>query len=493
MTKSMTQADSIKIGKTNPGSTILIVDDRPNDRRNLSESLSAKGWHPEEAEDPHTALATLDQKEVEGVIVSLDMAEGKGLSLLKTIKDRNSDMPVVVTTASPQLETAVDAMKNGAVDYLISPLSRSAAQEVASRIVNKGNGIGHPRLHEDRDDREVGKIRIIGSDDKFCRLLKRAEAVASSKATVLIYGESGTGKEVFARYIHEVSDRREGPFVALNCAALPEGLLESELFGYEKGAFTGAAANKKGKFELAHGGTLLLDEIGEIPLHLQAKLLRVLQEEEVDRLGGSSPLSIDVHVIVTTNRNLEAAIRDGSFREDLYYRLNVIPITIPPLRERQDDIFFLADYFIKKFSVRYNKRVKKLSRGARECFRKYHWPGNVREMENLIERAVLLSEGDYLEPHDFWDEIPFQYLENSEQSVSGDGEEADSVPQVDLVSFTSGDSEELPTLKDVERQMILQALYRTDNNRTSAARILGVSVRTLRNKLNEYRNSGLIS
>ncbi|MFO7760981.1 MAG: sigma-54-dependent transcriptional regulator [Thermodesulfobacteriota bacterium] len=488
----MSQPGNIKVGKTSCSTVIVIVDDNQSVRSNFNEVLIGNGWQSEEVEDADAALELLARKEVGGVIVSIDMADGNGLRLLKRIKDRNSSVPVAVTTDSPSLETAVNAMKNGAFDYLVKPISRATVEGIVDRIISGSRDLRSLPKEDGKNKREFGKISIIGSDDRFCRILKRVESVASSKATVLIYGESGTGKEVFARYIHEVSNRQKGPFVALNCAALPEGLLESELFGHEKGAFTGAIVTKKGKFELADGGTLLLDEIGDIPLHLQAKLLRVLQEEEVDRLGSSLPLSIDVHVIVTTNRDLQAAIKEGSFREDLYYRLNVIPVIIPPLRERQDDIFLLSDYFIKKFSARYNKRVKKLSAGARECFRKYHWPGNVREMENLVERAVLLSTGDYLEVRDFWDEADPEHLENIERQVSK-GESLSSPAVFSNFSFSGEDSDELPTLKDVERQMILRALDKTNNNRTSAARILGVSVRTLRNKLNEYRNKGTIS
>jgi transcriptional regulator with GAF, ATPase, and Fis domain len=276
--------------------------------------------------------------------------------------------------------------------------------------------------------------------------------------------------------------------VALNCAALPEGLLESELFGHEKGAFTGAIQQKKGKFELADGGTLLLDEIGEIPLHLQAKLLRVLQEEEVDRLGGRSPVKVDVHVLATTNRSLKKAVADDTFREDLYYRLNVIPLTLPPLRARRGDLQLLTEYFIDKYSTLYETPKKKLSPASFRRFEEHSWPGNVRELENLIERAVLLSTTPSLEPCDFWDDA------EGEAAVAKPAGEMDS----EAVAGGEQTGQNLPpqfaniTLREVERQMILHALQKSDNNRTHAARLLGVSVRTLRNKLQEYRNKGYI-
>jgi two-component system response regulator FlrC len=319
--------------------------------------------------------------------------------------------------------------------------------------------------------------------------MARARSVASSKATVLILGESGTGKEVFARFIHNESDRRNGPFLALNCSALPEGLLESELFGHEKGAFTGAIVTKKGKFELADGGTLLLDEIGEIPLHLQAKLLRVLQEEEVDRLGGRAPCKIDVHVLATTNRDLEQAVKEGAFRQDLYYRLNVIPLKLPPLRERREDVGLLVDFFIRKYAAQYGKPEKKPSAAVWARLSDYDWPGNVREMENLIERAMLLSQGPELELWDFWDDVePPARIDSPAVEVSPPSGHFAVAAANTSAAMEIGTQ----TLREVERQMILQALQANDNNRTHAAEILGISVRTLRNKLHEYRSQGMI-
>jgi two-component system response regulator FlrC len=276
--------------------------------------------------------------------------------------------------------------------------------------------------------------------------------------------------------------------VALNCAALPDGLLESELFGHEKGAFTGAVSGKKGKFELADGGTLLLDEIGEIPLHLQAKLLRVLQEGEVDRLGGKAPVKFDVHVLASTNRNLAEAVEQGTFRQDLFYRLNVIPLRLPALKDRRADILLLADYFISRYSAQYKKAVKPLSRAAQQRFLAYAWPGNVREMENMIERAVLLSGGQEIEPWDLWDEE--DACATALEAIPADACEDEAQPHSATGVFADAQGQMVP-LREVERQMIRQALQQTDNNRTHAAKMLGISVRTLRNKLNEYRSQGL--
>jgi two-component system response regulator FlrC len=301
-------------------------------------------------------------------------------------------------------------------------------------------------------------------------LLDMVRNVASSRATVFIQGESGTGKELLSRFIHAESDRKDRPFVAVNCAALPEGLLESELFGHEKGAFTGAVTRKIGKFELAQAGTILLDEISEMQVQLQAKLLRVLQENEIDRVGGKVPIAIDVRVIATTNRDIEAMVKKGEFREDLYYRLNVIPLKIPPLRERKEDIPALCDYFVKKYSHLYGRPVQGVSPEAFEYLITLPWKGNVRELENTVERAVLLCAGK---------EVTRQGLLLDDIAVKPPGEKPASLTGT-------------APLKDVERELILKALDETDGNRTYAAKILGISVRTMRNKLQEYRLQGWV-
>ena len=440
------------------GQKILVVDDEQNMRIALYEALSRNGYDVSVAENGRMALDMVEKTAPDMLITDIKMPTMDGIELLRRIKAVKPLLPVVIITGFATIDTAVEAMKQGAVDYIIKPFSVEVIEETVARVF--AAGIPRPAV-QDGLAKSVAAADssssrpVIGKDEQLLKLLAKAKAVASSKATVLILGESGTGKEVFARYLHEQSDRRDAPFVALNCAALPEGLLESELFGHEKGAFTGAIVSKKGKFELADGGTLLLDEIGEVPLHLQAKLLRVLQEEEVDRLGGKAPVKVDVHVLATTNRDLKEAAEAGEFRQDLYYRLNVIPLRLPPLRDRPNDIPLLAEYFIEKYSVRYNKPVKKLSQAAQELFQDNQWPGNVREMENIVERGVLLSHGEELEPWDFWDDV--EMPQRADVAAGGEG-----------VDFAE-ESGEVRNLRDVERQMILHALRKTDDNRTHAA------------------------
>jgi two-component system response regulator FlrC len=468
---------------------ILIADDDREVRMVLYEALSRQGHAVTVAENGMMALDIFEKNPADLVISDINMPRLSGIELLRKLHDARPQLPVVLITGHATVETAVTAMKLGAFDYLLKPLSGDVVVELAARAFAAGLPKKETGGEAPRGNHELQKKKpIVGADAKLARVLQKAKSVASSKATVLVLGESGTGKEMIARYIHEESNRREGPFVGLNCAALPEGLLESELFGHEKGAFTGALYTKKGKFELADGGTLLLDEIAEIPLHLQAKLLRVLQEEEVDRLGGKAPVKVDVHVVATTNRNLEESVKKGEFRQDLYYRLNVIPLTLPPLRERKNDIERLASHFIARFSQQYGKDVKKMSKAALQRFHQYPWPGNIREMENLVERAVLLSLSDALEPWDFWDEES-ETPPAADQTPAASAEAlAAPLPAAEGAAEGGG----MASLRDVERQMIMQALRKTDDNRTHAARMLGISVRTLRNKLHEYRLQGLI-
>jgi len=464
---------------------ILVVDDEQDVRIALYEALTTKGYDVAVSENGVMGLELARKNQPSLVISDIDMPEMDGIELLKRLKELQKDLPVIMMSSYGTIETAVTAIKHGAFDYLLKPFSTEIVVETVNRVIGEAASreVVLPLSSCQAPDNDRP---IIGQDPRLLKLLDRAKSVASSKATVLILGESGTGKELIARYIHHESDRTNGPFVALNCAALPDGLLESELFGHEKGAFTGAFVTKKGKFELADGGTLLLDELGEIPLHLQAKLLRVLQEEEVDRLGGKAPHKIDVHVVATTNRELQDEVNKGNFRQDLFYRLNVIPLRLPALRDRRGDILLLADYFIGRFSRQYQKPMKRLSKASADLFVGYSWPGNVREMENLLERAVLLAGGDVIEPWDFWDdderpaEAEFAFPPTVNDTTIG-------------VTMEKTPDDGMPLLRDVERQMILQSLRKTDNNRTHAAKMLGISVRTLRNKLHEYRNQGLLN
>lgn len=470
---------------------ILVVDDEQNIRITLFEALSRNGYDVVAATDGLMALDIYDKHKIDLVITDIKMPKMDGLELLHRLKRKNPELPVIIITGYATVDTAIAAMKRGAFDYILKPFSVEVIKNSVKRVFTaiETAPIIEKIFHKKITTKPTKPI--IGQNDQIVRLMQRAKSVASSKATIMILGESGTGKELFARYLHNEGNRANGPFVALNCAALPDSLLESELFGYEKGAFTGAITSKKGKFELADGGTLLLDEISEIPFHLQAKLLRVLQEEEVDRLGGKTPVKIDVHIVTTSNRDLEQAVREQTFRADLYYRINVIPLRLPSLRERQDDILPLTNYFNKKYSQQYNKTFKKLSRSSLKRFMNYAWPGNVREMENFIERAVLLSTSRELEPWDFWDDIEAP----PDTTLSPEPDPTVKINHTNTPSKTCHNSQtnaEILNLKEMERQMIIQALGKTDNNRTHAARMLGISVRTLRNKLHEYRNQGLI-
>jgi len=361
--------------------------------------------------------------------------------------------PVVLLTAYGTIQNAVDAMRLGAFDYLLKPFDSESLETVVRRALGSSRGSYDRASHD-----------IITQDPDFIMLLERASQAASSTATILIEAESGTGKELVARMIHRGSPRASGPFVAVNCAALPENLLESELFGFEKGSFTGASASKPGKFELANHGTLLLDEIGEMAPILQAKLLRVLQEREVDRIGGKEPVRIDVRVIATTNRNLLSLVRAGQFREDLYYRLNVVCLEIPPLRKRKDDIPLLVNFFCDRYGKEFGKGGIGCAPEALELMIGHSWPGNVRELENTVQRAVALSNGSEIAVKDL-------VLRNEDAH-----EEAGSAPA--LAAGT--------TVREMERLLICKTLEDTSGNRTKAARLLGISLRTLRNKLNEF-------
>lgn len=376
---------------------------------------------------------------------------------------------IVVLASKPRIEDAVSSMRRGAVDYVLPPWTDEVVVHAASHAVlvlarRNARPLGRPI----KDRMGADRHQILTNSPAMEKVMARARQVARSAAPVLIEGESGTGKELLARFIHRESDRSNGTFCAINCAALPETLLESELFGHEKGAFSGAIARKIGRFERADGGTLLLDEITEMALPLQAKLLRVLQEGEVDRLGGSGPIPVDVRVIATTNRDMAAAVREGRFREDLYYRLNVIPLRLPPLRERREDIPFLAQRFLEHFADVYGKPGLKFANDVLDRLSRRDWPGNVRELKNMMERGVLLAQGPVI---------------GMEDLLAGEPERAAGTDPCDGQDAPGGEFD----LAALEKDTIRRALARTNGNRTHAARLLGISVRTLRNKLSEYR------
>lgn len=443
---------------------ILIVEDEPELGKVLLESLSQNGYSAHLAESAEKALTLIGQKTFDLIVSDIRLPDMSGLQLLDHIKDHSHHpAPVILMTGFGSAQNAVEAMKKGAFDYLLKPFSIETL-ELGIENALRQSFLG--QAGEVESPSPPSRLPIITQDRKMKEALALCGKIAQSKATVLIQGESGTGKELLARYIHEQSQRSQGPFVAVNCASLPETLLESELFGHEKGAFTGAMARKIGKFELSHRGTILLDEISEMNTFLQAKILRVLQENEVDRIGGSRPIPIDLRVIATTNRDLEAWVRKGAFREDLYYRLKVIDVILPPLRERPGDVELLTHHFLRRFADEYTRPPHSVSETALTWLKEQEWRGNVRELRNVIERAVLISSRNKLEIQDFWED-------------SGEGMEKEKGTEgVESASFC---------LRHMEQRMISRALEKTQGNRTHAAKMLGISIRTLRNKLNEYK------
>lgn len=442
---------------------ILIVEDDPEARSLLVEGLSHNGYAISLAENGERALQLIETHPFELVITDLRLPGMSGLDLLEALKGKAVSLPVIVVTGFGTIQGAVEAMKKGAYDYLLKPFSFETLEQViqnALREREKGFGLAIGQVPSPDTFRDP----ILTQSGRMKEILALCQRIAPTKATVLVQGESGTGKELLARYIHAQSDRREGPFVPVNCAALPEQLLESELFGHEKGSFTGAIQRKMGKFELAHRGTILLDEISEMNPPLQAKLLRVLQENEIDRVGGSRPIPVDIRVIATTNRKLEESVQKGEFREDLYYRLNVIAITLPPLRERKEDIELLARHFVERYRIQYGRSIEGIAASAVAWLKDQPWRGNVRELKNLMERAVLTTTQAFITEQDLSAE---DFSARARQTTEGEGASL--------------------CLKEMERRLIFRALEQTQGNRTHAAKVLGISIRTLRNKLSEYR------
>jgi len=437
---------------------VLVVDDETIVRESLRDWLSDVGHQVLTAENGPQALEIIQKEEPRIVIADLVMPGMDGIELLKRVREISPSIEVIIITAYGSIPTAITAMREGAYDYIEKPFCPERAELLIEKLVE------HQRLLEEnialqqKLEERYRFENIIAKSPRMRQVIEVIKVVAKSNATVLITGETGTGKELVAQATHSQSYRRGKPFVAVSCAALPESLLESELFGHEKGSFTGAYAQKKGKFEVANRGTLFLDEIGEMSANIQVHLLRVLEEKEFTRVGGNEPIKVDVRVISATNRDIKQAVGKGQFREDLYYRLNVVNIELPPLRERKEDIPLLAQHFLKKFAVENNKEVTGFSPEATDFLLKYDWPGNVREMENAIERAIILAQNPVIEVAD--------------------------LPQPELVAAGSTPPEK--NLKQVEKDHILNVLTETGGNYTEAARILGISRMTLYNKAKAY-------
>jgi len=445
------------------GQSVLVVDDEPDMRTALSHALSRSGYIVESASNGFEALEKCKREDFGVVITDMKMPEMSGMQVLEEIKKMSPQIPVIMITAYGTINNAVEAMKEGASDYIIKPFSSETLEATVKNVCAHSRHRVQGITQNGCDKKNNENKKIISQDTGMLNILDLARDIAPSNSTVLILGESGTGKEMLASYIHQNSGRKDQAYIAVNCAALPENLAESELFGHEKGAFTGAASRKLGKFELANQGTVVLDEISEMPMPLQAKLLRALQEREIDRVGGSRPVAIDARIIAISNVDLKKAVGDGKFREDLFYRVNVIPFTIPPLRERKGDIPLLANHFLEKYCSANSKDLMTFAEESVSFLQKCEWKGNVRELENVVERAVLMGRGGVILPKHL-------FMEELEQS----GKET--------IPFKVGTS-----VKDMEKELIFKTLEEVDDNRTHAAKLLGISIRTLRNKLREYR------
>lgn len=450
------------------GKNILVIDDEEMIRELLQDTFEKEKYNVDTAEDGDHAFNMINSNNYNLVITDIRLPDISGMEILEKIKTKFPDLGVVMITAYGSIKSAVKAMKDGAFDYITKPFEIDEITIIVKKYFEFENLKKENKYLRSELDKKFSFKNIVGNSVPMQKVFKTIEMVAKSRATVLIQGPSGTGKELIARSIHYNSNRKDGPFITTNCASLPESLVESELFGHEKGAFTGAYKTSKGRFEMADGGSLLLDEISEISLGLQAKLLRVLQEKEIERVGGGKVIPVDVRIIATTNKDIRKEVKDKKFREDLFYRLNVVPIKVPRISERKDDIPLLINHFIILYCQENNYPLKKISDKAMHILTNRDWPGNVREIENCVERAVVLSgpECKELELKHF--SLQDQYIHEESHDLSND-----------------------MTLREIEREMILRKLKKFNGNRTETAESLGISVRTLRNKLNEYRKEGI--
>jgi DNA-binding NtrC family response regulator len=456
---------------------ILIVEDKDSLRAMLRHALESQGHEVVEARDQAEAVQQLQNAQPSLVLSDLRLPEGDGLGVLKASKDIDADTPVIVMTAYGSIEDAVRAMKEGALDFLAKPVDPDHLLLLVHRALEQRRMATENLLMREELAVRRGAPTLVGADASLRKVFASLERAATTDTTVLIEGESGTGKELFARSLHALSDRSAMPFVAINCAAIPETLLETELFGHEKGAFTGAVGRKPGKFEMAHRGTLFLDEIGDLPLSLQAKILRALEEKRFERVGGTASVQVDVRLVAATNRGLRAQVAARRFREDLFFRLSVFPITVPPLRERKGDIVMLARYFVDRFCRDLNKKALTLSAEAQEHLERYHWPGNVRELQNCIERAVILSDGDMIQPR----QLSLSFVEASNEAPPPPDPWAD----FDL----TGTLNEVARrgAAEAEKRKIHQVLKDVDQNKGRASEVLGVTYKAFLSKLKEHR------
>jgi len=440
--------------------SVMVVDDEPGIRTALRANFLRHGWQVEVASGVREAGRYLECRDFDLIVTDMRMPDGTGMDIMRTARQSAPGTAVILLTAFATVPDAVRAMRDGALDYLTKPISFDQLQAAAAKVMNQSPQVAAEAAASTGD--------IVGRAPSLMRAIQRARAAASTGADVLIEAESGTGKELLARFIHDSSDRANRPFIAVNCAAVPESLLESELFGHGRGAFTGAVGAKAGKFELADGGTILLDEIGEMPLHLQPKLLRALQEREFERIGEARTVHVDIRVIATTNVSLAAMVERGQFRGDLFYRLNVIPLSLPPLRERREDIPVLAQYFAERYSAMLQSAPPRLQQSFLDRLQSHNWPGNVRELGNFMRRVITLSGTPELDAACF------------------DREFHGSNSSLDMSSILAPTMVAGSPFRQVERQHLESTLALTDGNRTHAAKMLGISLRTLRNKIREY-------
>ncbi len=449
------------------GKTVLVVDDDRAHRTMLRTLLAGWGVEVDEADDGRTAIDQVHGRPFDLILMDIRMINVSGLEALAEIRAYNPAIPIIIMTAYSSVETAVEALKKGAYDYLTKPLDFDELRLVMERAMDHSQLKEENRILKETLGSQFDTRNIIGRSEAMVKLLETVAQVAPSEATVLITGESGAGKELVAGAVHFNSPRKAGPFVKMNCAAVTETLLESELFGHEKGAFTGAHKRKEGKFRQADGGTIFLDEVSEMSLAMQVKLLRVLQEREFPRVGGEDSIRVDVRVIAATNKTLMQEVEAGRFREDLYYRLNVVTLNVPALRDRSEDIPLLAGHFLNMFAEKNHKRLRGFSPQAMDRLLRYHWPGNVRELMNAVERAVVLSRYEYIDEED----LPFAVKEGSPDDTTG------MAPHI---------SEQGVSLEDMEKETILKTLESTHGNKSEAARRLGITRKTLHKKLKKY-------